>query len=191
MSWKIPGTVLTIPERDGAQVESLFRGIFLTGGIVLSQVTAVTGLDGYIIQNWVKRGFLTKPENKHYSLRQLCRIININMLRGALPLERICGLLGYVNGQLDDESDDMIDDAHLYFMFVRLATRSRELYQADNRDAVLDQALADYQEPAPGAKEKVKAVLRIMLTAWLATRMAQETERMLSDLQEVTNVLEK
>ena len=154
-------------------------------------MTAVTGLDGYIIQNWVKRGFLTKPENKHYSLRQLCRIININMLRGALPLERICGLLGYVNGQLDDESDDMIDDAHLYFMFVRLATRSRELYQADNRDAVLDQALADYQEPAPGAKEKVKAVLRIMLTAWLATRMAQETERMLSDLQEVTNVLEK
>lgn len=191
MSWKIPGTVLTIPERDGAQVESLFRGIFLTGGIVLSQVTAVTGLDGYIIQNWVKRGFLTKPENKHYSLRQLCRIININMLRGALPLERICGLLGYVNGQLDDESDDMIDDAHLYFMFVRLATRSRELYQTDNRDAVLDQELADYQEPAPGAKEKVKAVLRIMLTAWLATRMAQETERMLSDLQGVTNVLEK
>lgn len=191
MSWKIPGTVLTIPERDGAQVESLFRGIFLTGGIVLSQVTAVTGLDGYIIQNWVKRGFLTKPENKHYSLRQLCRIININMLRGALPLERICGLLGYVNGQLDDESDDMIDDAHLYFMFVRLATRSRELYQAENRDAVLNEALADYQEPAPGAKEKVKAVLRIMLTAWLATRMAQETERMLNDLQEVTNVLEK
>ena len=191
MSWKIPGTVLTIPERDGAQVESLFRGIFLTGGIVLSQVTAVTGLDGYIIQNWVKRGFLTKPENKHYSLRQLCRIININMLRGALPLERICGLLGYVNGQLDDESDDMIDDAHLYFMFVRLATRSRELYQAENRDAILNEALADYQEPAPGAKEKVKAVLRIMLTAWLATRMAQETERMLSNLQEVTNVLEK
>ncbi len=191
MSWKIPGTVLTIPERDGAQVESLFRGIFLTGGIVLSQVTAITGLDGYIIQNWVKRGFLTKPENKHYSLRQLCRIININMLRGALPVERSCGLLGYVNVQLDDESDDMIDDSHLYFMFVRLATRSRELYQSENRDAVLNEALADYQEPAPGAKEKVKAVLRIMLTAWLATRMAQETERMLSDLQEVNNVLEK
>lgn len=191
MSWTIPGTVLTVDQRDGAQVESLFRGIFLTGGIVLSQVTAITGLDGYMVQNWVKRGFLPKPENKHYSLRQLCRIININMLRGALPLERICGLLGYVNGQLDDESDDMIDDAHLYFMFVRLATRSRELYQAENRDAILNEALADYQEPAPGAKEKVKAVLRIMLTAWLATRMAQETEKMLNELQEATNVLEK
>ena len=65
MSWKIPGTVLTIPERDGALAEAQFRAMFLPGGILLSQVSAITGLDGYIIQNWVKRGFLTKPENKH------------------------------------------------------------------------------------------------------------------------------
>ena len=192
MPWKIPGTVLTAPERDGALVEAQFRAMFLPGGISLSQVSAITGLDGYMIQNWVKRGFLTKPENKRYTLRQLCRIININMLRGALPIERICSLLGYVNGQLDDESDDMIDDAHLYFMFVRLATRSRELYLADNRDTVLDEELANYQEPVPGAKEKVKAVLRIMLTAWLATRMAQETENMLCALQtEIINEPER
>ena len=189
MSWKIPGTVLTIPERDGALAEAQFRAMFLPGGILLSQVSAITGLDGYIIQNWVKRGFLTKPENKHYSLRQLCRIININMLKGALPLERICSLLGYVNGQLDNEADDMIDDSDLYFMFVRLATRSKELYRADSRDTVLDEELAGYKEPVPGAREKVKQVLRIMLTAWLATRMAQETEKMLSALQEQEAIL--
>ena len=189
-SWKIPGTVLTVPERDGALVEAQFRAMFLPGGMALSQVSAITGLDGYMIQNWVKRGFLTKPENKRYSLRQLCRIININMLRGALPIERICGLLGYVNGHLDDESDDMIDDSHLYFMFVRLATRSRELYQTQNREAVLDEELDDYQEPVPGAKEKVKEVLRIMLTAWLATRMAQETERMLTSLRDAEEMAE-
>ena len=184
MSWKIPGTVLTVPERDGALAEAQFRAMFLPGGILLSQVSAITGLDGYMIQNWVKRGFLTKPENKHYSLRQLCRIININMLKGVLPLERICSLLGYVNGQLDDESDDTIDDSDLYFMFVRLAVRSRELYQAENREAVLDEVLSDYQEPVPGAKNRVKEVLRIMLTAWLAARMTQETEKMLTALQE-------
>lgn len=184
MSWKIPGTVLTAAERDGAQVESQFRAMFLPGGMVLSQVSAITGLDGYMIQNWVKRGFLTKPDNKHYSLRQLCRIININMLKGVLPLPDICNLLGYVNGQLDDETDDTIDDSALYFMFVRLAARSRELYKAENRDAVLDQELASYQEPVPGARERVKEVLRIMLTAWLAARMAQETLNMLNNLQE-------
>lgn len=182
MSWTIPGTVLTAAEKDGTQVEAQFRAMFLPGGMVLSQVSAITGLDGYIVQNWVKRGFLTKPESKHYSLRQLCRIININMLKSVLPLERICSLLAYVNGHLDDESDDMIDDADLYFMFVRLAARSRELYKVENRDAVLEEELSDYQEPVPGAKKRVKEVLRIMLTAYLAARMTQEAEQMLNNL---------
>ena len=184
MSWTIPGTVLTAAERDGAAVESQFRAMFLPGGMVLSQVSAITGLESYTIQNWVKRGFLTNPDRKHYSLRQLCRIININMLKGVLPLPDICSLLGYVNGQLDNEADDMIDDSDLYFMFVRLAARSRELYKAENRDTVLDEELSDYQEPVPGAKARVKEVLRIMLTAWLAARMAQETTKMLNNLKE-------
>ena len=184
MSWTIPGTVLTAAERDGAAVEAQFRAMFLPGGMVLSQVSAITGLESYTIQNWVKRGFLTNPDRKHYSLRQLCRIININMLKGVLPLPDICSLLGYVNGQLDNEADDMIDDSDLYFMFVRLAARSKELYKAENRDTVLDQELSDYQEPVPGAKQRVKEVLRIMLTAWLAARMAQETTKMLNNLKE-------
>ena len=184
MSWTIPGTVLTAAEKDGAVVEAQFRAMFLPGGMVLSQVSAITGLESYTIQNWVKRGFLTNPDRKHYSLRQLCRIININMLKGVLPLPDICSLLGYVNGQLDNEADDMIDDSDLYFMFVRLAARSRELYKAENRDTVLDEELSDYQEPVPGAKERVKEVLRIMLTAWLAARMAQETTKMLTNLRE-------
>ena len=87
-----------------------------------------------------------------------------------------------MNGQLDNEQDDIIDDSDLYFIFVRLAANSRELYREENREAVLDEALADYQEPVPGAKERVKTTLRIMLTAWLAARMTQEAERMLREL---------
>jgi len=184
MNWTIPGTVLTAPREEADHIADQFQAMFFAGGMVLSQVSAVTGLESYIIQNWVKRGFLTKPRNKRYSLRQLCRIININMLKGVLPLERICNLLGYVNGHLDDESDDMIDDSVLYFMFVRLAANSRELYRAESREAVLDEVLAEYAEPKPGARERVKQTLRVMLTAWLAARMTQEAERMLHDLQQ-------
>ena len=182
MNWTIPGTVLTVPREDIAHIPEQFRAMFLPGGMVLSQISAITGLESYTIQNWVKRGFLTAPVNKRYTLRQLCRIINIHMLKGVLPLERICSLLGYVNGQLDNEQDDIIDDSDLYFIFVRLAANSRELYREENREAVLDEALADYQEPVPGAKERVKTTLRIMLTAWLAARMTQEAERMLREL---------
>ena len=119
---------------------------------------------------------------KRYSLRQLCRIININMLKGVLTLEQICQLLGYVNGTLGDESDDMIDDSQLYFMFVRLAARLKELYEPAAADELLEQYLQDYAEPIPGAKDRVRKVLRVMLTAWLAARMTQTTQEMLNEL---------
>lgn len=183
MDWTIPGTVLTIPREDGVHIKEQFQAMFLAGGVVLSQVSAITGLEGYTIQNWVKRGFLTSPQNKRYTLRQLCRILNINMLKSVLSLPEICRLLGYVNGQLDDESDDTVDDTQLYFMFVELASRSKELYREETREAVLEEALRDYAEPVPGAKERVKEVLRIMLTAYLAARMTQAAEQMLSQLQ--------
>ena len=51
------------------------------------------------------------------------------------------------------------------------------------REAVLEEELANYIEPVPGAKARVKEVLRVMLTAWLAARMMQETEKMLNQLQ--------
>ncbi len=161
------------------QLEALFFG----GGITLSQVTAITGLEAHTVQNWVKRGFLTSPVGKRYSLRQLCRILNINMLRGSMPIDRICHLLSFVNGDLSDESDDMIDDSQLYFMFVSLASRMKELHDYEAGAKLLDAYLADYEEPVPGARARVRQVLKIMLTAYLAAQMMQETEKMLSNLQ--------
>lgn len=182
MNWTIPGTTLTAARADADKVEAQFQSMFLAGGIVLSQVTSITGLDPYMIQNWVKRGFLAKPQNKRYSLRQLCRIININMLKGILPMERICGLLSYINGALDDESDDIIDDSQLYFIFVRLAAQARDLDSPADWAQAIEQVMSGYEEPIPGTKERIEKVLQIMLTAWVATRMRQEAEKMLDEL---------
>ena len=181
--WNIPGTVLQIRREEADFIPQQLEALFFGGGITLSQVTGITGLEAYTVQNWVKRGFLTSPVGKRYTLRQLCRILNINMLRGSMPIERICKLLAYVNGQLDDDSDDMIDDSQLYFLFVKLAVRVKELYDPQRADAILEEYLADYEEPVPGAKERVRQVLRIMVTAWLAARMMQETEAMINALQ--------
>lgn len=183
MNWTIPGTVLQGPRAEAVHISEQFGSMFLGGGIVLSQVAAVTGLEAYAIQNWVKRGFLRPPVQKRYDLDQLCRIITINALKGVLSMERICGLLGYVNGQLDDDSDNLIRDSQLYFLFVRLSARAKELYRSEDRDELLDEALKDYQEPAPGARKRVKNVLRVMLTAWLAARMCQEAENMVISIE--------
>ena len=180
MEWFIPGTVLQADRT--ADIEQQFSAMFLGGGIVLSQVTGITGLEAYTVQNWVKRGFLSPPERKHYSLKQLCRIMNINMLKNVLPMERIVGLLSYINGDLEDESDDIIDDSRLYFMFARLAAQAPAMNTPQGRDECIARELADYREPVPGAKERVAKVLTIMLTAWASAQLRQTVEQMLQEL---------
>lgn len=182
MDWTIPGTVLKGPRED---VESSIRqieGMFLAGGMVRSQMASVTGLEAHAVQNWVKRGFLSNPVAKRYSLRQFSRIAIINMLKGVMPMEKICGLLQYINGELDDESDDLIDDTLLYFMFLRLAAQARHIGGDRSWDDVIQEILASYQEPVPGAKERIDKVLRIMLTAWIAACTMRQAEQMLSEL---------
>lgn len=191
MEWTIPGTVLTAPKAEAAYIPEQFRAMFMAGGMVLSQVAAITGLESYMIQNWVKRGFLTSPQNKRYTLRQLCRIININMLKNALPMEQICGLLGYINGNLHDESDDLIDDSALYFMFVQLAARARHIGGNQEWGEAIESVLRDYDEPIPGAKERVAKVLRIMLTAWIAAQVRQQAELAIQALQEEETEMER
>ena len=182
MNWIIPGTTLEIKRSDADHVGSLFASMFMAGGMVLGQVASITGLEPYTVQNWVKRGFLSPPVHKRYDMGQVCRIININMLKSVLPMERICGLLTYINGELDNEEDDIIDDAALYFLFVKLAGRARQLDDPEALEKALEEALADYTEPVPGAKARIAKALRIMLTAWLAARMRQAAEKMLEEL---------
>ena len=183
MEWIIPGTTLTGQREEAKYIEKQFEAMFLGGGISLGQVANISGLEPYAIQNWVKRGFLTSPVQKKYSLSQLCRILNINMLKAALPMDKIVSLLGYLNGVLDDAGDDLIDDSKLYFMFVRLAARARYIGGTQSWDDALVEVTADYVEPVPGAREKLVAVLKTMLTAWVAAQLKYQAEQMAAQLK--------
>lgn len=182
MDWIIPGTVLTISQEETEHIPEMFSSMFLAGGMALGQISNVTGLEPYTVQNWVKRGFLPPPRNKRYTLDQLCRILNINMLKSALSLEQICGLLQYINGDLEDEGDDLISDSQLYFLFVRLAAYHRQMSNTAGRERHLEKILSDYRETKPGAKDRVEKVLRIMLTAWAASQLRQAAEGMVMQL---------
>ena len=182
MNWTIPGTTLTGLRSNADRTDGLFQSMFLAGGLTLSQVATITGLEPYTVQNWVKRGFLPPPRNKRYDMEQVCRLLNINILKGPLPIEEIVRLMAYLNGDLADESDDLIDDTILYFMFVRLAARARHLGGTKAWDDALMEATENYAEPVPGAREKLIRVLRIMLTAWCAKQLQQQAETMIQEL---------
>ena len=183
MEWTIPGTAIRGSRADVEASIRQIEGMFLGGGMIRSQLASVSGVEPHDIQNWVKRGFLASPVNKRYSCNQFCRIETINMLRTAMPMEKICSLLAYVNGRLDDESDDLIDDTVLYFMFLRLAARARHIGGKDRWDVAIADILSGYDEPIPGAKERIDRVLRIMLTAWIGVQTIRRAEQMLGELE--------
>ena len=182
MNWTIPGTTLEDQRSNADQLSNKFQTIFLAGGLTLSQVASITGLETHTIQNWVKRRFLPPPQNKRYNMEQLCRILNINILKGPLPIEEITKLLAYLNGNLDDESDDLVDDTMLFFMFVSLAARARYIGGSENWDDAMAHVTESYVEPVPGAREKLTKVLKIMLTVWIANLLKANADRMIDEL---------
>lgn len=182
MNWTIPGTTLEGLRSNADRTDGLFQSMFLAGGLTLSQVSSITGLEPYTIQNWVKRGFLAPPQHKRYDMEQVCRLININILKGTMPLEQIIKLMAYLNGDLADESDDLVDDTMLFFLFVKLAARARYIGGTKAWDDALVEVTEDYAEPVPGARDKLIKVLKIMLTIWCANSLKSQAEKMLTEL---------
>lgn len=184
MEWTLPGTVLSVDADRPQAAEEVFSSLFLAGGLVLSQVTQVTGLEPYIIQNWVRRGFLAPPKQRKYTRRQLSRILMINALKSTLSIEQICKLLSYINGALDDEGDDTIDDTELYGAFVLVAGSMQKhgLTSESEMNRLIADGLKDYKESIPGAKERIEQALRIMITAWRAAQLQTKAQSMMNAL---------
>lgn len=163
----LPGTTIEadISRND---TEFILKSMFSMGGLVLSQVSRLSGVEPHDVQNWVKRGFVSSPVAKQYSKKQFCRIILINMLRACLPLGDIVDLLSYINGRLDDEGDDMIGDDELYVYLVRTLSHLHSP-SAEAIDQAVALAVADYKEPFAGGKTRLTKVLTVMTYSYFST----------------------
>lgn len=173
----LPGTNVELELSEWENADQVLDHMFLSGGLMLSQVSRLAGIAPHEVQNWVRRGFVSPPRQKLYSRRQLSRIFIINMLRSTLQIDRICALLAYINGHLDDESDDSIDDTRLYSCLVQLCAKAEQGKSLDPMEL-----LKDYIEPFPGARLRIARVLEVMVTAYKATIFKQRAEAMLMDL---------
>ena len=178
-----PGTTVECSALTKGSSRVLFDGIFATGGITLSQVCIMTGLEPYLIQNWVKRGFLTSPVGRVYSREQFSRIIIINMLRQALQIDRICGLIKVISGNPDDRSDDLISDEELYHMYVdMLSDESMVIRDEQSVNDAAMRATQNFAEPAPGARKKLCKILAAMLYAHTSCQLAELSDKILLTL---------
>ena len=176
---RVPGTRLI--REDGKDAAEMLDALFIGGGLVLSQVTDLAGIEGYMVQNWVRRGYLTPSVNKRYSKRQFCRIVLINLLRDSLNIGEITDLISRINGHLDDESDDLVDDAQLYVYFVRLLTICRGGDKNEVR-VVARGVVSDFIEPVPGARRSLVEILVIMYLAYNSSLLIKQAKELLGEL---------
>ena len=172
MQTTFPGTTIEVIRLEKGSSKLLFDGIFATGGITLSQVSVMTGLEPYLIQNWVKRGFVSSPVKRTYSREQFARIVIINMLRESLKIERICNLIHVIGGRAGDAGDDLISDDELYHRYVdMLAESGFSPLEPESVTLAAQSAAADFDEPVAGARRQLVAILQIMLYAHTASRL--------------------
>lgn len=86
-------------------------------------------------------------------------------MKSTLSIEQICKLLSYINGALDDEGDDTIDDTELYGAFVLVAGSVQKhglTSESEMNRLIADGQFKDYKESIPGAKERIEQALRII-----------------------------
>ena len=182
----VPGTVLPYTGNDG--MFSMFRPMIeVANGLTLSQVCNITGLEPSTVQNWVKRGFVAHPRQKKYFSRQLARILLISALRDCMQIDRIGELMSMVNGDPDDESDDIISEEQLYdYLCEAIGNMDVHSFHSEETEKVIDRITSDYKGPDDGAGERLKLALMTMVHAYLSGKLKQEADLYFSQMKEKT-----
>ncbi len=174
-----PGTSVPISE------VGLLSGIFTaTHGITLSQVCEITGLETGTVQNWIKRGFVNPPTGRKYSKSQVARIILINMLREAMVIEKVAKLLSYVNGNLLDCSDDIMDDSDIYQCLcgILLSTDSKGNLDTEDLSRRIKEQLENFKEPYLGARARLELVLKAMTFAYESAKFKRYANQLAEEI---------
>lgn len=136
--------------------------IELTDGISLSQVCSITSLDTFTIQNWVKRGYVAKPIKKKYYAKQLARILMINAIRASMQLDEVGELMKLINGDVEDESDDLISEENLYILFSKVVYHLKDVNQ-------IDETIKSILKKEKYKNKKLEIALKIMIHGYIAS----------------------
>lgn len=181
----IPGTIKNKNEMGGyTGLEFLDKIFYISDGVMLTQIRDISGVDGSTLQNWVKRGWIGTTVNKRYSKDQLARILIINMLRDAMLLERIDFLLHYINGKIDDKSDDIIPESLLYDYICKIYDMfcERGYESSEQLVSVISEVVESYDEPVVGGKKRLAKALEIILIAYFASVVSTHANNLYSKL---------
>ena len=74
-----------------------------------------------------------KPDRQALYGTTDCAIVIINMLRNSMQLDRINALMTYINGHVDDRSDDIIPDRELFSLLCSVVYEADRMHSTDRQ----------------------------------------------------------
>ena len=181
----IPGTKLRRSEmQDVTGLAFLSKIFFISDGVMLTQIRDISGIDGSTLQNWTKRGWVPLSKSKKYDIDQVAYILIINMLRPCMQLDKIAYMLEYINGDLEDESDDIIRASVLYDYICRILDALMEQNHCSFTSIreLIEKQTAGYTEVMEGARERLTDALEAIVVAYYATLIKQRSDVLVNKL---------
>ncbi len=186
-----PGTTIVTDVVNRKKAEEVFSHIFAGGNIYSSQVTAITGIEQHSIQNWVARGFVSRPINKQYSKRQLCRLIIINMLGTVFKIGEITDMLSSVNGNLSDEGDDLIPDDILFMCFCEMCLLNEGESVEERVESSSLTVTEELSSLTPETRKTAAGILKAMFYAYRSAEMNKIAHAIFNNIMEEININRK
>ncbi len=181
----IPGTKLKKQDMEGLSgLPFLKKVFFVSEGVMLTQIREISGIDSSTLQNWTKRGWVTNAKLKKYNIDQVAHILIINMLRSCMQLDHIAFLIEYINGDIEDTSDDIIKDSILYDYICRILNHivDADGCSLDSIGEVVRKITVDYVEPIDGARERLDRALEVIVVTYYSALMKQYATKLLESL---------
>lgn len=180
LSSNIPGTNIQFNEAEDAF--TIIRPMIeITGGFSLGQVCKITGLLPSTIQNWVKRKYIPAPVNKKYLERHISRLLLVSVLRDYVEMDDIGSLMKYINGDTEDETDDIISESLLFDYFCRAIRALDETsLNDDNIDSIVNNIIINEDI---NHKKKLLIALKTMIYAYIAKECQEQIDMNISKLK--------
>ncbi len=181
----IPGTKLKKSEMENLTGLAFLKKVFFVSeGVMLTQIRDISGIDSSTLQNWTKRGWVANARLKKYNMDQVAHILIINMLRSCMQLEHIAFLVHYINGSVEDRSDDIITDSQLYDYICRILEHIINTGDCSLEEIAdyVGKITQDYVEPMEGARERLNRALEIIVVTYYSTLLKRRATQLLEDL---------
>ncbi len=181
MNGLAPGTNMSY---NSNTLTALSQLIAASNGLTLGQICNFTDLEPSTIQNWVRRRFVPRPVGKKYRERHIARILLISSLRDCMKLDNIGKLMTYVNGDTDDESDDIISEQKLYGYLCEAISRTDNAAPTIDSVSVLVKSVTESYDAPEEHKRRLENALAVMVCAYTAGKYKRQAEKIFNQIKE-------